>query len=131
MAISIILWFLASFPSADETSTDTHSIQHSYVGKIGHVIEPIIEPLGFDWKIGIGLITSFAAREVLVSTMATIYNVESDGDGVVVLKDAMQNDRDPKTGKPLYSPLMALSLMVFFCFCSAMYGYICYCSKRN
>ncbi len=116
MAISIILWFLASFPSADETSTDTHSIQHSYVGKIGHVIEPIIEPLGFDWKIGIGLITSFAAREVLVSTMATIYNVESDGDGVVVLKDAMQNDRDPKTGKPLYSPLMALSLMVFFVF---------------
>lgn len=114
MSISIILWFLASFPSVDETSTN--SIKDSYVGKIGHAIEPIIKPLGFDWKIGIGLITSFAAREVLVSTLATIYNVESDGDEVIVLKDAMQNDRDPETGKPLYTPLMALSLMVFFVF---------------
>jgi ferrous iron transport protein B len=114
MSISIILWFLASFPSNDEASFNNNSIQHSYAGKIGHAIEPIIEPLGFDWKLGIGLITSFAAREVLVSTMATIYNVESDGDGVVELKDAMRNDINPETGKPLYTPLVALSLIVFF-----------------
>jgi len=114
MSISIILWFLASFPAVDETSIETNSIQHSYAGKIGHAIEPIIKPLGFDWKLGIGLITSFAAREVLVSTMATIYNVESDGEGIVELKGAMQNDVDPVTGKPLYTPLVALSLMVFF-----------------
>ena len=114
MSISIILWFLASFPSNDEASFNNNSIQQSYAGKIGHAIEPIIEPLGFDWKLGIGLITSFAAREVLVSTMATIYNVESDGDGVVELKDAMRNDINPETGKPLYTPLVALSLIVFF-----------------
>ncbi len=116
MSISIILWFLASYPSNDEASFNNNSIQQSYAGKIGHAIEPIIEPLGFDWKLGIGLITSFAAREVLVSTMATIYNVESEGDGVVELKVAMQNDINPKTGKPLYTPLVALSLMVFFVF---------------
>ncbi|MCH7612539.1 MAG: ferrous iron transport protein B [Candidatus Marinimicrobia bacterium] len=116
MSISIILWFLASFPSEGEASIGKNSIQHSYAGKIGHAIEPIIKPLGFDWKLGIGLITSFAAREVLVSTMATIYNVESDGDGIVELKDAMQNDIDPETGQPIYTPLVALSLMVFFVF---------------
>jgi len=91
-------------------------IRTSYAGKIGHTIEPLIEPLGFDWKLGIGLITSFAAREVLVSTMATIYNVQSDVDDVVQLKDAMKSDLNPKTGLPLYTPLVALSLMVFFVF---------------
>ena len=116
MAISIVLWFLASFPKIDENMTDINPIEHSFVGKIGQTIEPVIEPLGFDWKIGIGLITSFAAREVLVSTMATIYNVESDVDDVVLLKDAMQKDTNPETGLPLYTPLVALSLMVFFVF---------------
>lgn len=116
LAISIVLWFLASYPKVDETIKNENPIRYSYAGKIGHTIEPIIEPLGFDWKLGIGLITSFAAREVLVSTMATIYNVESDVDDVVQLRDAMQADRNATTGKPLYTPLVALSLMVFFVF---------------
>ena len=77
-------------------------------------IEPIIEPLGFDWKIGIGLITSFAAREVVVSTLSTIYNVEDDGDDMINLKDAMKNDINPKTGKNVFTPLVAVSIMVFF-----------------
>ncbi len=116
MAISIVLWFLASFPKVDNPNGNENSIHNSYAGKIGRTIEPVIEPLGFDWKLGIGLITSFAAREVLVSTMATIYNVESDGDDVIQLKDAMKSDRNPKTGEPLYTPLVALSLIVFFVF---------------
>jgi ferrous iron transport protein B len=66
--------------------------------------------------LGIGLITSFAAREVLVSTMATIYNIESNLDNIVQLKDAMKSDKNPETGKPLYTPLVAISLMVFFVF---------------
>ncbi len=116
MAISIVLWFLASFPKVDDPNGNENFIRNSYAGKIGRTIEPVIEPLGFDWKLGIGLITSFAAREVLVSTMATIYNVESDGEDVIQLKDAMKSDRNPKTGEPLYTPLVALSLMVFFVF---------------
>ncbi len=115
MAISIILWFLASYPKVVPPE-DVNPIQHSYAGQIGHILEPVIAPLGFDWKLGIGLITSFAAREVLVSTMATIYNVQSDVDDVVLLKDAMRTDQNPKTGRPLYTPLVALSLMVFFVF---------------
>lgn len=116
MAISILLWFLASYPKVDSSLTDVNPIHHSYAGKIGHAMEPIIRPLGFDWKIGIGLLTSFAAREVMVSTMATIYNVEDRGDKTVNLREAMRNDVDEKTGVPVYTPLIALALMVFYVF---------------
>ena len=116
MAISILLWFLASFPKVDASLTDVNPIHHSYAGKIGHAMEPVIRPLGFDWKIGIGLLTSFAAREVMVSTMATIYNVEDRGDETVNLREAMRNDVDAKTGVPVYTPLIALALMVFYVF---------------
>ena len=116
MAISIVLWFLASFPKVDQSITDVNPIHYSYAGKIGHAIEPVIRPLGFDWKIGIGLLTSFAAREVMVSTMATIYNVEATGDNIVNLREAMRSDVDVKTGMPVYTPLVALALMVFYVF---------------
>lgn len=116
MAISIVLWFLASYPKTDGLESHVQPIEKSFAGQIGQTLEPLIAPLGFDWKIGIGLITSFAAREVLVSTMATIYNVQSETGDVVQLKDALRKDSDPETGLPLYSPLMAVSLMVFFVF---------------
>ncbi len=111
MLISIILWFLVSFPKNNGESVQ---ISNSYAGRVGHLIEPVIQPLGFDWKIGIGLITSFAAREVVVSTLATIYNVEDDGDDMVNLKEAMKNDINPKTGRNVFTPLVALSIMVFY-----------------
>lgn len=120
MAISIVLWFLASFPTADKAdgvdSDRINPIHNSYAGKIGHAIEPIIKPLGFDWKIGVGLITSFAAREVVISTLATLYNVEGDSENLVSLSESMKNDINPKTGLPVYSTLVALSLMVFYVF---------------
>ena len=128
MAISIVLWFLATFPKVAADSTDyvnmsgtelietVNPIHNSYVGKIGHAIEPIIKPLGFDWKIGVGLITSFAAREVVISTLATLYNVEGAGENVVSLSESMKNDINPKTGLSVYSTLVALSLMVFYVF---------------
>ena len=97
-------------------------MEQSYAGQIGKFIEPAIEPLGFDWKIGIALITSFAAREVMVSTMATIYNVEDGDETSVNLKTALQNDKNLITGEPRYSSLTAISLMVFFvlaCQCMA------------
>ena len=111
MAISIIIWLLVSFP---KNNLGEVSIDESYAGKIGHLIEPAIEPLGFDWKIGIGLITSFAAREVVVSTLSMIYNVEDEGDDMISLKDAMKNDINPKTGKNVFNPVVAVSLMVFY-----------------
>ena len=111
MIISIILWFLVSFPKDSSGNVD---IKESYAGNIGQVIEPIIKPLGFDWKIGIALITSFAAREVVVSTLSTIYNIDDDGEGMVNLKEAMLNDMNPETGQNTYTPLIAISLMVFY-----------------
>jgi len=116
LAISIVLWFLASYPKPDpgQELSKGQAIAQSYAGKFGHMIEPAIEPLGFDWKIGIGLITSFAAREVLVSTLATIYNVEETDETTVNLKERLKRERDPETGEPVYTPLVALSLMVFF-----------------
>ena len=126
MAISIILWFLASFPKTDNRGEQT-TIHNSFAGKIGHAIEPVIQPLGFDWKVGIALITSFAAREVLVSTMATIYNVENAADDMVQLSDAMKNDMNPSTGLPVFTPLVAVSLMVFYVYaaqCMATFAII-------
>ena len=126
MAISIILWFLASFPKTDIIG-DQPAIHNSFAGKIGHAIEPVIQPLGFDWKVGIALITSFAAREVLVSTMATIYNVENAADEMVQLSDAMKNDMNPSTGLPVFTPLVAVSLMVFYVYaaqCMATFAII-------
>jgi len=111
MIISVVLWFLVSFPKNASGDID---ITQSYAGSIGQTIEPIIQPLGFDWKIGIALITSFAAREVVVSTLSTIYNIDDDGENMVNLKEAMLKDINPKTGQNTYTPLIAISLMVFY-----------------
>ena len=124
LAISIVLWFLASYPQPDnpDALSPRERISESYAGQLGHAIEPAIKPLGFDWKLGIGLITSFAAREVLVSTMATIYNVEEASETSVDLRTALRNETDPVTGERVYTPLVAVSLMVFFvlaCQCMA------------
>lgn len=124
LAISVVLWFLASYPQPDDydSMTSRSRIQQSYAGQLGQLIEPAIEPLGFDWKVGIGLITSFVAREVLVSTMATIYNVEEADETSVDLRSSLRSEVDPDTGQRVYTPLVAVSLMVFFalaCQCMA------------
>ncbi len=126
LAISIVLWFLASFPRAVDTNGQSVSaaqkIENSYAGKFGKTIEPLIKPLGFDWKIGIGLITSFAAREVMVSTLSTIYNLEDGDSQSFSLRRALRNDRNPETGKPVYTLLTALSLLIYYvlaCQCMA------------
>ena len=141
LAISIILWALAYFPrsveqqsavSSQQTESEINSeqrsngnqqtviddsgaqLRNSYAGQLGHLIEPVISPLGFDWKIGVALIASFAAREVLVSTLSIIYNVGKDE--TEESQTLMQAVRDAKRedGTPAWTPLTALTLMVFF-----------------
>ena len=146
MAISIILWALATFPrppqanvvnndaavaqatkAGEESETDAgvktapglagqsgEQLSQSYAGRAGHLIEPVIRPLGFDWKMGVALISSFAARETLVSTLSVIYNVGKDRDSssdslVNAVREAKRED-----GSPAWTPLVALSMMVFF-----------------
>ncbi len=116
LAITIVLWFLASFPRVhmpDNVAAAT-PIEQSYAGRFGKLIEPLIQPLGFDWKIGIGLVTSFAAREVMVSTLATIYNLEDADETTVDLRKALVEDKDPDSGLPVYTVWTALSLLVYY-----------------
>ena len=112
LGLSILLWFLTAYPKAGPDSTSSQLAQ-SYAGKAGQAIEPIVKPLGFDWKIGIGLIGSFAAREVFVSTMSIIYNVEDDEDVTVPLRDNMLKETWPD-GEPVYTPLVCVSLLIFY-----------------
>jgi ferrous iron transport protein B len=116
LAMTIILWFLASFPQIDESEVmnKEQKISHSYAGQLGHIIEPVIKPLGFDWKIGVGLITSFAAREVIISTFSVLYNVQAEEDEQArSLSIALKKDRYPD-GRIIFTPLVAFSLLVFF-----------------
>lgn len=101
-----------------ETERAAARLRYSFAGRLGHLIEPVIAPLGFDWKIGIGIITSFAAREVFVSTMSVVYNVGGQvgsNDEVGNLARVMQQQTRPD-GTPLYTPLLGMSLMVFYVF---------------
>jgi ferrous iron transport protein B len=119
LAVSIVLWCLLTFPrqqapaGASPAEASRYALEHSLAGRAGHAIEPLIEPLGFDWKIGIGLIASLAAREVIVSTLAQIY-AASDQD--TSLRAAVQNDIDPRTGEKVFDMPTVASLLVFFVF---------------
>ncbi len=114
LGASIILWFLATYPKMDG-GTPSERLQHSFAGRAGKALEPLIAPLGFDWKIGIGMIGSLLQREMFVSTMGTIYNVQTgDEGGTVSLRERMKNDVRPDTGKPLFTPLTGICLMIYY-----------------
>jgi ferrous iron transport protein B len=138
LAISIILWVLASYGPGDhiekaeeyvlnESSNlrltedglkdrvAAYQLEHSYAGIIGKAIEPVIRPLGYDWKIGIALITSFAAREVFVGTIATIYSIGSVDDDATI-KERLQQETNPETGGKRYTPAVGFSLLIFYLF---------------
>lgn len=117
LLVSIVLWFLASYGPDGESGfsvKESVNLEESYAGHFGKGIEPAIRPLGFNWKIGISLITSFAAREVFVGTMSTIYSI-GDEDNFDQLRDKMNKDTLPN-GEPVYSIAVVLSLMVFYAF---------------
>ena len=115
LGVSIILWFLSTYPKMQNVSP-SEQLEHSFVGRIGHIVEPLIRPLGFDWKIGIGLISSMLQREVFVSTMGTIYNVRDSGkgEGTISLSQHMKEDINPASGRPVFTVLTAICLMVYY-----------------
>jgi ferrous iron transport protein B len=136
MVISLILWALSTYGPKDKMSAvaqhydtliqqnpsqtttltrekNTELLQHSYAGILGKTIQPVIAPLGYDWKIGIALITSFAAREVFVGTMATLYSVGDDADNNLLLREKMKMARKPD-GSPVYTLAAGISLMIFY-----------------
>jgi ferrous iron transport protein B len=120
LSISILLWALMAFPRAgtvrpnEATNRGAIQIENSLAGRAGRLIEPVIRPLGFDWKIGIGLISSFAARETIISTLSIVYNVsENANDKSDSLVDSLRNARRAD-GSPIWTPLTGISLMIFF-----------------
>jgi ferrous iron transport protein B len=116
LGISILLWFLASYPKSN--GDPGAQLRGSYAGQLGRVIEPVIAPLGFDWKIGIGIVGSFAAREVFVSTMSLVYNIGKLDDSNASTRTLAETMRGQtrENGARLYTPLVAVSLMIFYVF---------------
>lgn len=137
LAISIVLWVLASFGPTKEFSNAeaivtaqmeegafakadlekqiaSHKLEHSYIGYMGKFIEPAVEPLGYDWKIGIAIITSFAAREVFVGTLATIYSVGDDEEETI--RNRMAGEVNPILGTPRFNLASGISLLLFYAF---------------
>ncbi|TGM23947.1 ferrous iron transport protein B [Leptospira meyeri] len=115
--ISVLLWFLSHFPAEyKDQKWNTSPIESSYIGSIGKVMEPSIEPLGFDWKIGISILTSFAAREVMVSTLAVLYGSDENEEGES-LRSTLRTEKRAD-GSLVWTPLSGLSLLVFFAFAS-------------
>ncbi len=138
VAISIVLWVLASYGPGDkiaqsearvrqenptlqgvklQNKISAEKLENSYAGHFGHFVEPVIRPLGYDWKIGIALITSFAAREVFVGTMSTIYSMGGEVDDEnATIKNRMRAEINPATGKPMYDAALGFSLLIFYAF---------------
>ena len=124
LALSIILWAGATYPRTDVPEGTTQEaaqelqLANSTLGRLGHAIEPVVRPLGYDWKIGVSIISSFAAREVFVSSMATIYGVGAGDDEPTTsaLSERLKGERDTRTGALVYTPLVAVGLMVFYVF---------------
>ena len=139
LALSIIIWFLGShgpgdaFANADaiikakpenkalppeqlEDKIASYRLESSYIGIMGKGIEPVIRPLGYDWKIGIAIVSSFAAREVFVGTLATIYNIGSSGDDEATIKERMESEVNPRTGKKVFNFATGVSLLLFYAF---------------
>jgi len=137
LAISVVLWFLASYgPGKDFNNAETivseqfssenlsdeelqqhiasYKLEHSFIGLTGQAIEPMIKPLGYDWKIGIAIVSSFAAREVFVGTLATIYSVGNDEEDTI--KNRMSKEINPDTGTALFNLASGISLMLFYAF---------------
>ena len=129
MAFTIVLWALLSYPSAPpegqaraESAEAAQALQleHSFGGRIGKAMEPALEPLGLDWRMGVGVLGAFAAREVFVSTLGVVFGLSATDEDDASLRETLRNARR-STGEPLLTPLSGVALMVFFVFaCQCM-----------
>jgi ferrous iron transport protein B len=116
LGISILLWFFSTYPKHPDPAAKLDAqIAYSLAGRAGKILEPVIKPLGFDWRIGVGLVTSFYAREVFVSSMAVIFGVESKDDNPSAIRDALRAAKWPD-GAMLFTPLVCFTLMVYYVF---------------
>ncbi len=119
LGVSILLWVCLNVPRVQAppemsaAQAGRYQLEQSVAGRIGHALEPAIAPLGFDWKIGVGLVASLAAREVIVSTLAQIYAASDESTS---LREAIRGDVDPRTGRRIFTPATVASLLVFFVF---------------
>ncbi len=139
LALSVILWFLGSHGLSDdfnnaekiiteqnqnknitseefEDQVNSFKLENSYIGFMGKAIEPVIRPLGYDWKIGVAVVSSFAAREVFVGTLATIYSVGSHSEEETTIKNRMAAEVHPETGKKIFNFATGISLLLFYAF---------------
>lgn len=131
--LSIVIWFLSTYPKPSvqtveglsEEKQASIALEHSFLGIVGKTIEPALKPLGMDWKMGVGLLVAQGARELFVSTMGTLYalgDVDEESDS---LRERLINEKNPETGKPVFSLAVAWSLLIFFVFslqCTATLG---------
>jgi ferrous iron transport protein B len=116
LAVSAVLWVLLKVPAPaalQTVSADAPPIEHSIAAAIGHGLEPVTRPLGFDWRVNVGLIGSFGAREVMVGTMGVIYGIEDAGDDTSPLSRKIREAKRPD-GSPVYTTRTALALLAFF-----------------
>ena len=123
LACTVVLWGLLTFPRVEpeQLAENQTAIEVSIGGRAGKLMEPVLEPIGQDWRVGIGLIGSFAAREVLVSTLGLVYGIEAADEDDEPLRARLQSATDPETGKKRYTPLKGIALMVFFVYaCQCM-----------
>jgi ferrous iron transport protein B len=145
LAASVLLWALATYPkdagraspvaeagvaapsaapssapgsplAATSAAEQERQLANSFLGRVGRALEPAVEPLGYDWKIGVSMVASFAAREVFVSTMGTIYGVGGADEDATALGERLREERDPVSGAVRYTPLVAIGLVVFYVF---------------
>ncbi|MFY7728201.1 MAG: nucleoside recognition domain-containing protein, partial [Flavobacterium sp.] len=141
LALSVVIWFLGSHGPGDdfknaaeivkkdaverqvnpahwEDMIAAYQLEHSYIGIMGKTIEPVIRPLGYDWKIGVGIVSSFAAREVFVGTLATIYNIGSsaESEDEVTIRQRMAEEINPETGEKVFNFATGASLLLFYAF---------------
>ena len=153
LALSIVLWFLASYGGEDfknapeyiasqdqyknlneeelKAKIATYKLEKSYIGTMGKAIEPVIQPLGYDWKIGIAVISSFAAREVFVGALATIYNVEGGEEDTATIKERMSAEINKTTGEKRFNFATGISLLLFYAFAMQCIGTLAVVKKET
>ena len=118
LAVSVVVWAAAYFPRSADVPEHVQ-LEQSLLGRMGHALEPVVRPLGWDWRIGSAVLASFPAREVVIGTMGVIYNLGDEPDETSLsMREKLRSVTWPETGKPVFTVAVGLSIMVFFALCA-------------